>query len=78
MWFQVQKKCKEALSTGAEWEKIVREVLTDEMLEMEGLEPTKALEFIFQQGFTYFPVSEQGRKAIVSLFVKIENQFARL
>ena len=58
--FQVQKKCKEALSTGVEWKKIVQEVLTDVMLEMEGLEPRKALEFIFEQGFTYFPVSEEA------------------
>ena len=55
---QVQKKCKEALSTGAKWEKIVREVLTDVMLEMEGLEPSEALEYIFKQEFTFFPVSE--------------------
>lgn len=55
--FKVQKKCKEALSTGVEWEKIVREVLTDVMLEVEGLEPTAALVYIFKQEFTFFPVS---------------------
>ena len=53
----MQKKCKEALSTGAEWEKIVQEVLTDVMLEMEGLEPSEALVYIFKQEFTFFPVS---------------------
>ena len=55
--FQVQEKCKEALSTGVEWEQIVRGVLTDVMLEMEGLEPSAALVYIFKQEFTFFPVS---------------------
>ena len=53
---QVQAKCKESAAT-AQWRKVVQEVMTDVMLEMEGLELCTSLVYIFKQDFSFFPVS---------------------
>lgn len=55
--FQVKGKCKEPATD--QWRKTVQEVLTDVMLEMEELGPSEALVYIFEQEFSFFPVSEQ-------------------